>query len=198
MQKIIAALLLLPAASGWAADTIDVGALAAGEVRVLDVSRAGSPGKSFQAATIIAAPVQEVCKLLQQYESYPAFMPNTQATVITQQAASHTVIDVTLQLPMGKIKKYRLRMEPQASAAGCTLAWKQVPWPGLKREETIADTSGQWGLTALAGGKTAVRYSLYTDPGPVPLGLGWIVDSLSKDSIPQTLEAVRSRATARR
>lgn len=178
-----------------AADAIDIKTLADKEVRVLERTVAGSPGKSFVAATIIDAPLQQVCKVLQQYEAYPEFMPNTQSTKVTQNAATHSVIDVTLKLPMGKIKKYRLRMEPKASNTSCVLAWKQVPWPGLKQDETIADTAGQWQLTALSAGKTAVRYSLYTDPGPIPFGLGWIVDSLSKDSIPQTLDAVRARST---
>lgn len=180
---------------GACATTIDIKTLGDKEVRVVDVSKAGSPGKSFIAATVIAAPLQDVCAVLQQYDQYPAFMPNTQSTQVSQTAASHSMIDVTLKLPMGKIKKYRLRMEPKVSKTSCVLAWKQQPWPGVKQEETIADTSGQWQLTPAGPGRTAVRYSVYTDPGPIPFGLGWIVDSLSKDSIPQTMEAVRKRAS---
>jgi hypothetical protein len=187
---------LLPV-SALAADPIDLKSLADKEVRVLDVSKPGSSGKSFVAATIVNAPVQDVCKLLQQYESYPAFMPNTHSTKVTHSTATHSLVDVTLKLPMGKIKKYRLRMEPQVSTASCVLAWKQVPWPGVRQEETITDTTGQWQLMPHGAGRTAIRYSVYTDPGPIPFGLGWIVDSLSKDSIPQTLEAVRSRAAKR-
>ncbi|QYF92141.1 hypothetical protein KY495_15380 [Massilia sp. PAMC28688] len=183
---------LLPA-SAFAADAIDLKSLGEKEVRVVDVSKTGSPGKSFVAATIVNAPLQEVCKVLQQYESYPAFMPNTHSAKVSHSAATHALVDVTLKLPMGKIKKYRLRMEPAVSSTSCVLAWKQVPWPGLKQEETIADTTGQWHLTPHGAGRTAVRYSVYTDPGPIPFGLGWIVDSLSKDSIPQTLEGVRRR-----
>lgn len=47
---------------------------------------------------------------------------------------------------------------------------------------------------ARARGKTVVQYYVYTDPGSVPLGAGWIVDSMSKDSLPKTLEALRARA----
>lgn len=194
MQLARALFLLSLIPAGAFATNIDLKTLADKEVRVVDVSKSGSPGRSFVAATVINAPLQDVCAVLQQYESYPAFMPNTQSTVVSQALATHSVIDVTLKLPMGKIKKYRLRMEPKVSATSCVLAWKQLPWPGVKQEEAIADTSGQWQLTPLAGGKTGVRYSVYTDPGPIPFGLGWIVDSLSKDSIPQTMEAVRKRA----
>ena len=194
LVRVLVLSLLFPA-SVFAADAIDFNTLSDKEVRVLDVSKAGSPGKSFVAAAIVNAPMQDVCTLLQQYDTYPAFMPNTQSTKVSSSSAAHAVIDVTLRLPMGKIKKYRLRMEPRVSSASCVLAWKQVPWAGLKQEETIADTTGQWQLTPLGTGKTAVRYSVYTDPGPIPFGLGWIVDSLSKDSIPQTMQAVRARAT---
>jgi hypothetical protein len=73
-----------------------------------------------------------------------------------------------------------------------------VPRPELTQEETIADTSGYWDLAPLASNKnkTVVKYFVYSDPGPVPMGLGWIVDSLGKDSLPKTLEALRNKARA--
>lgn len=193
-----ASLLLALAASApvAAADAIDSAKLSDSSVTLVDQSKPGSPGKTFVAGTIINAPMQEVCTLLQNYSAYPGFMPNTASAKVSA-AAGHALVDITLKLPMGKIKKYRLRMEPKVSAQSCVLAWKLVPWPGLKPEETIVDTTGQWQLTpGSSAGKTVVRYAVYTDPGPIPFGLGWIVDSLSKDSIPQTLDAVRQRVTA--
>lgn len=171
-------------------------ASAGDKVTLAEVSKPGSPAKSFVATTSINAPLAAVCAALQDYPSYPAFMPNTASTVVSQSGAGYSLIDVTLKLPMGKVKKYRLKMEPKSSAQSCVVAWKLVPWPGLKQEETIADTTGAWRLTpGAAGGTTSVRYEVTTDPGPIPFGLGWIVDSLSKDTIPQTLDAVRKRAT---
>lgn len=178
-----------------AADPIDNRTLSDTKVTMVDVSKSASAGKTFMAGTIINAPLQDVCAVLQDYAAYPAFMPNTESAKVSQSGAAHTLLDVTLKLPMGKIKKYRLRMEPKVSADSCVVGWKLVPWPGLKQEETIVDTTGAWQLSPGAtAGKTIVRYQVYTDPGPVPFGLGWIVDSLSKDSIPQTLDAVRKRA----
>ena len=152
-------------------------------------------GKAFMAATIINAPMQKVCATIQDFAHYPEFVPNTAKTHVTPQADKTSLLEVTLNLPLGKIKKYRLKMTPQVTAQQCRLAWAQVPWEGLKQEETIADTTGHWLLSPLAGneGKTVVRYYVSTDPGPVPLGLGWIVDSMSKDSIPKMLEALRNR-----
>ena len=178
-----------------AAEPIDVSKLSDSAVTMVEMSKPGSPGKTFEAATIINAPMQDVCSLLQNYAAYPSFMPNTASAKVAPAGAGHALVDITLKLPMGKIKKYRLRMEPTVNVDTCMLAWKLVPWPGLKQEETIADTTGHWLLTpGTSSGKTVVRYKVYTDPGPIPFGLGWIVDSLSKDSIPQTLDAVRKRA----
>lgn len=193
--RLCAALLACCAGAAVAAEPIDMRKLSDSTVALADVSKPDAPGKSFVAATIINAPLQQLCKLLQDYEAYPAFMPSMQSTKVSQAGAAYSVIDVTLKLPMGKIKKYRLRMEPKASEQSCVLAWKLQPWAGLKQEETITDTVGAWQLTPGAGaGKTVVKYTVYTDPGPIPFGAGWIVDSLSKDSIPQTLEALRKRA----
>lgn len=191
---------VLMAFAGGALAASDTGPAALSESKVLlaETTKPGSPGKSFTAGTLIAAPVSQLCALLQDYEAYPAFMPNTTSTKVSQKGAGFSVIDVTLGLPMGKVKKYRLRMEPKVAADACRIAWKLVPWPGLKQEETIVDTTGYWDLVpAASAGKTAVKYQVYTDAGPIPFGLGWVVDSLSKDSIPQTLEALRKRAATR-
>ena len=163
-------------------------------VTLRETTAKGSAAKSFVATTAIDAAVPKLCALLQDYADYPNFMPNTASVKVAQAGSGNQVIDVTLNLPMGKVKKYRLKMSPASSADSCTLAWKLVPWPGLKQEETIADTTGSWQLASAGPGKSAVTYTVSTDPGPVPFGLGWIVDSLSKDSIPQTLEGLRKRA----
>lgn len=187
----VAGLMFLPLAQ---AAELDVGSLSESKVTLLDVSKPGQAGKSFQAGTLIAAPVEKLCATIQDYAAYPGFMPNLSKIKVSPSAGA-TLLDMTLKLPLGKVKKYRLRMEPKISAGSCQLSWKLVPWEGLKVEETIADTSGYWLFSPLPADKrkTVVKYVVSTDPGPVPMGLGWIVDSLSKDSIPKTLEALRSK-----
>jgi len=165
------------------------------QVQLIDQSKPDSNGKTFAAGTILNAPVAKVCSTIQAYEDYPSFMPNTAKAVVTRQPDESALVDFTLNLPMGKVKKYRLKMTPKVSPAACKLSWKLQPWEGLKQEETIADTSGSWELSALADNpaKTVVKYQVFTDPGPVPMGLGWIVDSMSKDSIPKMMDALRTR-----
>ena len=200
LTKSLLCLVLLSCAAGatLGAEPIDMRKLSESEVALADTSQRGARGKSFVAATIIKAPVQQLCQLIQDYEAYPAFMPNTHATKVSQTGSGFSLIDVTLKLPMGKIKKYRLRMEPKVSADVCVVAWKLAPWPGLTPDETIAATSGSWHFSPGADpARTVVKYTVHTDPGPIPFGAGWIVDSLSKDSIPQTLQALRKRASTR-
>lgn len=195
LVKAIIPFLLGCASAAQAADPIDARKLSETAVTLVETSKPGSAAKSFAAGTIINAPVEKLCALIQDYPDYPSFMPNTESTKVAMSKPGHTIIDVTLTLPMGKIKKYRLRMTPVLTPESCTVAWSQLPWKGLKPEETIADTNGYWEFTpAPTPGKSIVKYVVSTDPGPVPFGLGWIVDSLSKDSIPLTLEGLRKKA----
>ncbi|WP_273671583.1 hypothetical protein [Janthinobacterium fluminis] len=192
--------LLLPAClccgASRAEPAIDAATLSESKVTLQEVGKAGAAGKSFLAATIIDAPLPSLCAIIQNFADYPSFMPSVAKTAVTRGADAAVLVDMTLQLPLGKVKKYRLKMEAKSGAQLCQLAWKMVPSAGLKQEETIADTSGYWQLTPAPADKlkTVVRYFVYTDPGPVPMGMGWIVDSLSKDSLPKTLEALRAKA----
>jgi len=165
-------------------------------ISTIELASNGAPGKTWQAGTLIAAPMPKLCELIQDYASYPTFMPNVARTVIVSGRADGSQVDFTLKLPLGKTKQYRLNMSPEVSAQACRLSWKLLPRPDLKPEQTIADTTGYWLLTPLTGNpeKTLLRYQVYSDPGPVPKGLGWIVDMLGKDSLPKTLEGLRARA----
>lgn len=165
-----------------------------------DVSKAGMPGKAFATTTSMPASVATVCAAIQDFAGYPQFMPNVDKVKVTAAGGGASLVDVTLKLPMGKIKQYRLRMTPKVLDASCSLAWKLVPMEGVKVEDTIVDTSGYWQLSPdpLDAGVAAVKYQIYTDPGPVPMGLGWIVDSMSRDSIPTMFAALRARVAARK
>ena len=164
-------------------------------VALTDLTPPGASGRTFAATTIIAAPVGALCAIIVDYAAYPQFMPNTDGTQVREATPAYSIVDISLKLPLGRMKRYRLRMEPQVSAQSCRVAWQMLPRPGVAPDETIADTHGHWRLVPWSQdrSKTEVRYEVYTDPGPVPTGFGWIVDALSKDSLPKTLEALRAR-----
>jgi hypothetical protein len=135
--------------------------------------------------------------MVQDYASYSSYMPNTKSALPVGEGDGYVLVDMTLDLPLGQQKKYRLRLEqqPQPDASQCKLAWRLVP-TGLAPSDTIADTTGYWLFTPIPGesGKTLIEYHVYADPGPVPYGFGWIVDMMSKRSLPRTLEALRAQA----
>ena len=175
-------------------------ATAASSVNLVDISKPGVPGKTFAASTSMPASVATVCAAIQDFAGYPQFMPNVDKIKVAPAAGGASLVDVTLKLPMGKIKRYRLKMTPKTGDASCNLAWQLVPMEGVKIEDTIFDTSGYWQLSPdpLDAGATAIKYQVYTDPGPVPMGLGWIVDSMSRDSIPKMFDALRARVAAKK
>jgi hypothetical protein len=175
----------------------DIAALADGTVHVAEAPNGGLPGKAFTAWTLVPAPVQRLCAMVQDYPSYAAYMPNTKSAQAVGAGDGYVLVDMTLDLPLGQEKKYRLRLEEQRpDASQCKLTWRLVP-AGLPAADTIADTTGYWLFKPMPGGesgKTLVEYHVYADPGPVPFGFGWIVDMMSKRSLPRTLEALRTQA----
>ncbi|HEX2531448.1 MAG TPA: hypothetical protein VHK70_08250 [Burkholderiaceae bacterium] len=200
--NILAAVLLVTGMavlnSADAQQAIDFSHLSEDRIAIADLSKADDPGKTFLAATVIGAPLQRICSIILDFPDYPSFMPNTDKTRIVYTDGEHSVVDITLKLPLGKIKRYRLKMESKTGGQSCRLSWKLIPWEGLTPDETIADTSGYWRLAPHPANadKTIVEYFVYADPGRVPFGLGWIVDWMSERSLPKTLEAVRDRALA--
>lgn len=165
------------------------------QIDVVELNRPALPGKSFAAATIIDAPAQKLCAIVQDYPAYASYMPNTKSAQVVAANEQNVLVDMTLELPLGKIKRYRLQLDAKQRGATCQLNWKLVPGE-LKIEDTIADTTGYWMFTPLPANpaKSVVEYVVYADPGPVPYGLGWIVDIMSKKSLPRTLEALRGQA----
>ena len=146
-------------------------ALAAPSVNLVDISKPGVPGKTFAASTSMPASLSSVCAAIQDFAAYPQFMPNVDKIKVASSSGGASLVDVTLKLPMGKIKQYRLKMTPKVTDVSCQLAWKLVPVEGLKPDDTIADTSGYWQLSPEPqdAGATAIKYQVYTDPGPVLL-----------------------------
>jgi len=186
------------AASNVAAPSMpDIASLSGGTVQVAEAPNPGLPGKAFTAWTLVQASVPRLCALVQDYASYPSYMPNTKSALPVGEGDGYVLVDMTLDLPLGQQKKYRLRLEqqPQADAAQCKLAWRLVP-TGLAPADTIADTTGYWLFTPIPGesGGSLIEYHVYADPGPVPFGFGWIVEMMSKRSLPRTLEALRAQA----
>lgn len=166
-----------------------------GDIVVRDVSMKDKPGKTFEAIGLINASGNTILKVLTAYEKYPEFMPNISRVEILEKNGSDVILNYTLSLPLGKIKKYRLKMlmtEPNDETS--VLKWQLQKWPGLKPAETIKDTTGYWRIEKKTEKSSLVLYHVYTDPGPIPFGLEWIVDILSEKSVPEAFLQAKARS----
>ncbi|MBI3229447.1 MAG: hypothetical protein HYZ45_04445, partial [Burkholderiales bacterium] len=105
-------LLLCLSSTNFAYAAIDFNHLSESEVALEE--QPAKAGKAFAAGTIINAPMAKVCATIQDFAHYPEFMPNTSKVVVAPQADKSALIDVTLSLPLGKTKKYRLKMTPRS------------------------------------------------------------------------------------
>jgi ribosome-associated toxin RatA of RatAB toxin-antitoxin module len=193
-------LLLLIHTPDWAASAIPLThqeqqVIQKKEILVRERSTNGKTGKAFEAVTIMEAQRAVIQDIVLDYAKYPEFMPNVSGLEILQQDETTAMLSYLLTLPLGKTKKYRVKMtasEPDPKTS--LIQWQLEPWPELKPAETIQDTTGFWRIEELDVNHSLVLYHVYTDPGKIPFGLGWIVDILSKDSVPEVLAKTRERA----
>ena len=84
-------------------------AIEQGEVIVRRVAGAGKHTEEYEALGLIAGTLEEVSGVLADYEQYPEFMPNVKQMTIKQGTDNVATVDWELALPMGYVKKYRLR-----------------------------------------------------------------------------------------
>jgi len=169
--------------------------IAKGKVIVRKIADSGKNAEEYEAMGLIKGTLEEVSSVLADYESYPKFMPNVNEIAITSSTDEGVIVDYKLLLPMGFVKKYRLQFWSKNEENKIQHFWKKLPWPELKPKETVIDTYGQWILEDFPekDNQVLAYYRVYTDPGKVPLGTGWIVDILTKRSIPNIIRGTRSR-----
>ena len=195
----IAGVLLIPKVLN-AADFIPLDehtkkAISHGEIVVREIDAGGKKGRTLEAVGLIKASRKNIVRVLTDYKKYPQFMPNVSRIEVVEQRGNEVFLNYTLTLPLGKIKKYRLRISESEFADNISsIEWQMQKWPGLKTEETISDTTGYWHIKERSDNISLVLYHVYTDPGPIPFGMGWIVEILSKKSIPEVLLQTKRRA----
>jgi ribosome-associated toxin RatA of RatAB toxin-antitoxin module len=190
--------LLTPGALAATVTPDELQTLQGGKTLVKEVPDEVKGYRTFLAHAVIAAPLAKIYGVLIDFAAYSDFMPNVEKVVVRAADQQGARLDYHLGLPMGVKKRYRLKMTYKIAADAAEISWQLIPWPKLSPSETIRDTSGYWRLTRLAGDKTLVEYLVRTDPGDIPFGAGWIVDVLTKGSLPDILESTRKRVTGRR
>lgn len=166
-----------------------------GEVIVYEIPTPQKNGRTFKAIGLINGEVDHVYKVLQDFESYPEFMPNLEKIEVLEHKSHSAILNYTLDLPLNKVKKYRLYTEFNQERNKAVITWKLIQWPGLKESEKIVDTTGFWNFFEYPhkNGHILAVYQVYTDPGPIPTGLGWIVDILTENSVPDIVLNTRKQ-----
>jgi len=143
-----------------------------GEIIVRELRTGSKKGQAFEAIGLANASIGSLVQIVTDYDKYPEFMPNVNKVDILEQAGNTAILDFTLDLPLGKVKKYRLRITLlESDSETAKIQWTSLPWPGLKPEEAIKETSGYWLLKSRSPKMTLLLYQVYTNPGPIPFGL---------------------------
>lgn len=166
-----------------------------GKILVRELPTLQKEGRAFRAIGLISADVDEIYQTLKDFDAYPEFMPNLEEIEVLERDGNTVILNYTLDLPLNKVKKYRLSSHYKMEEDSAVITWEMIPWPGLKESEKIEDTTGFWKLRKYPDkkGHTLAVYHVYTDPGPIPVGLGWIVNILTESGVPDVVINTRER-----
>jgi len=165
-----------------------------GTVIVRAVAEPGKPGKTFEAVGVLPCGLEEAFAVITDYRRYPEFMPRVAQAVVRDEKGPVAVVEIHLSLPLGQSRRYRLRYESARTEEGFVVAWRKVAWPELPANQTVKDTSGRWLVRRFDAGGLLASYRVSTDPGPVPLGLDGLAESLGKRSLADVIEKVKTGA----
>ena len=164
-----------------------------GKIILREVPSPDRKGRTFEAAGVLLATVEEALSAITDYRRYGEFMPRVEKTVVTDESDSVSIVEEYLKLPLGVHRRYRLRYSVCRGEDGFRIEWKKIPWPEVPLSQSVVDTSGHWQVERFSEGGLLAFYQVYTDPGRVPLGMKGLALSLSKHEIPKVIERVRQR-----
>lgn len=178
-------------------DSIEQVELEKNNLLVRELDPGTRAGQTFEVIGYINAPQTRIVETLGDFKAYPAFMPYMELVEILSFDGQTSVLNFYLSLPMDIKKKYRIQISTINQHNGLIrLEWQTMKWPGLKPSETIRETSGYWLVQGLSPERSLVLHHVYSDPGAIPFGLGWLFDMLTENSVPQALLQTRERCEA--
>lgn len=172
--------------------------IADGEIIIRKIAGKGNTKQEHEVIGIIDGTLQQVSGVLADFKNYPEFMPNVKKITVRNSNDGAKIVDHTLGLPFGFVKKYRLKFVSKNEGGKWQLSWKKLPWPGVKDDQTVVDTYGQWILENPPGSddKVLAYYRVYTETGKIPFGTGWIVEPMTKKSFNDMFDGTRRRVKA--
>jgi hypothetical protein len=164
-----------------------------GGIILRELPNPGRQGKTFEALGVLPGGLDEAYAVITDYRRYPEFMPRVERVAVRDVDRTTSIVEIRLALPLGQSKQYRLEYRASRSGEGFEVTWEKLPWPGLPPAQTVKDTSGRWLVRRSEAGGVLAAYRVYSDPGPVPLGLTGIAQSLGKRSLADVIERTRRR-----
>ena len=167
----------------------------AGKIVLREIKTTYEKGQTIETVGVMHAPAEIVVGLLTDYKAYPEFMSAVDKIEIIDETGDESTLNYILRPMLGLTKKYRIKIAPtRLEEQVWKIEWHLVVWPGLTAMETIGDTQGYWLIIEQGENRALVQYQVYSDPGPVPFGLGGLVDALGKDSIEEVFIETRAQA----
>jgi len=171
--------------------------LSAGKILIRELRSNSKHIKSYEAQAMAHCDLNRIYQTIIDFEHSAEFMPLVTKAEVLERKKSEAVVNYTLKLAVtGMTKKYRLKMTFSKKRDEAMIRWHLIPWPGLSPKETIRNTEGMWILKSMPKSKNRVLliYRVTADPGKIPPGCKWIVNLLTKHSIPELVEAIKQRA----
>ncbi len=162
-----------------------------GEILVDLAAVSGTAIKRATAVAVVDATPSQVFAVLTDYDSFTQFMPYCRKVKVQKKNDEQTWVrfDLDFPWPIGD-RYYVLRMKDKTvdTAKGSVLvnSWTYEPGSG-----NINDTYGSWEVRPYPGGKSSVRYTVFTDPGGnIP---GWVANMASETAMPNVIKGLRKR-----
>ena len=142
-------------------------------------------GEHYQVYGIINSNTTEVFNAIKNFDEYEKFMPRLESADLIMDSDTLLSYIFNISLPMNIKYKYKIKIHMSENPESNWLAWETIDW----QENSIEETWGQWYLTSYGtnNDKVLVQYQVYTDPGYIPFGFKWLVDILTKNSLPETV-----------
>jgi ribosome-associated toxin RatA of RatAB toxin-antitoxin module len=168
------------------------------EIVVRSYQESGHEWKTLHGFALVESEPDDILQVLMDFDAYAALTPVVEEVEIIEEEERTAILGVSLQKMAGVVTRYRVRMTLAEDSVRKRLDWEKVEWE--EAEHTIRSTVGYWQVEPYAGapGSSLLTYHVYSDPGPVPLGFGWIVDWMASRNVPPTIENVRARVLAKR
>ena len=162
----------------------DSSKISSGEI-VVNKIQSYDNGEHFCVYGVVNKSINEVFKVISNEEEYPNFMPRFTAVDYHYTDNNYSYYTFHIGLPLSITYKYKIKITEFQSDANAWIAWELVDW----EENSIADTWGQWYFIPVDGNKnsTLIQYQTYINPGHVPFGMGWIIDLLTRTSLPHII-----------